>query len=162
RQGPRPLLAARAVPGHASPSRSLQGRRGRGAPARRGWRSPRQLARHPGLWRGLRARSALHGAAREVELRLAGGRVLIAYRLNRAAATLAYSFGLPSPTPDAWRAAVTRARAALGPKQLLVVSVVGTPAPDGDGEQLAADYAACARWAAEAGADVVEVHLSAP
>ncbi len=83
-------------------------------------------------------------------------------RLDPAAVTLAYSFGLPSATPDVWRADVKRARAALGPKQLLVVSVVGTPAPDGDGEQLAADYAACARWAAEAGADVVEVHLSAP
>jgi dihydroorotate dehydrogenase (NAD+) catalytic subunit len=83
-------------------------------------------------------------------------------RLDSAAVTWAYSLGLPSPTPDVWRADVKRARAALGPKQLLVVSVVGTPAPDGDGEQLATDYASCARWAAEAGADVVEVHLSAP
>src|SRR5207245_3671330 len=83
-------------------------------------------------------------------------------RLDPAAVTLAYSFGLPPAHPEFLRADVKPARAALGPKQVLVVSVVGTPAPDGDGEQLAADYAACARWAAEAGADVVEVHLSAP
>ena len=50
----------------------------------------------------------------------------------------------------------------LGPRQILIVSVAGTPAPGGDGEQLAEDYAQAARWAAEAGADVVEVHLSRP
>lgn len=82
--------------------------------------------------------------------------------LDPAAVTWIVSFGLPSAKPEVWRADVKRARAALGPKQLLIVSVVGTPAPDGDGEQLAADYATCARWAAEAGADVVELHLSAP
>jgi dihydroorotate dehydrogenase (NAD+) catalytic subunit len=44
----------------------------------------------------------------------------------------------------------------------LVVSVVGTPLPGGDGDLLAQDYATCARWAAEAGADAVELHLGAP
>jgi dihydroorotate dehydrogenase len=69
---------------------------------------------------------------------------------------------LPSAKPDLWRADVKRARSKLGPGQVLVVSVVGTPAPGGDGEQLADDYAQAARWAAEAGADVVEVLLSSP
>ena len=42
------------------------------------------------------------------------------------------------------------------------MSVAGTPTPDGDGGQLADDYALAARWAADAGADIVEVHLSCP
>ena len=83
-------------------------------------------------------------------------------RLDPAAVTWAASFGLPSAKPDLWRADVKRARGKLGPGQILIVSVAGTPAPGGDGEQLAGDYAQAARWAAEAGADVVEVHLSSP
>jgi dihydroorotate dehydrogenase len=83
-------------------------------------------------------------------------------RLDPAAVTWVVSLGLPSAKPDLWRADVKRARSKLGPGQVLVVSVVGTPAPGGDGEQLADDYAQAARWAAEAGADVVEVLLSSP
>jgi len=83
-------------------------------------------------------------------------------KLDPAAVTWATSFGLPSAAPDAWRADVKRARAKLAADQLLLVSVMGTPVPGGDAEQLAQDYATCARWAAEAGADVVEVHLSCP
>ena len=83
-------------------------------------------------------------------------------RLDPAAVTWGVSFGLPSAKPDLWRADVKRARAKLGPGQVLVVSVVGTPAPGGDAEQLADDYAQAARWAAEAGADAVEVLLSCP
>lgn len=83
-------------------------------------------------------------------------------RPDPAALTLAVSLGLPSPGPEVWRADVKRARARLAPDQLLIVSVAGTPAPGGDAEQLAQDYAACARWAAEAGADAVELHLGAP
>jgi dihydroorotate dehydrogenase (NAD+) catalytic subunit len=76
--------------------------------------------------------------------------------------TLAVSLGLPSADPDAWRADVKRARARLAPDQLLIVSVAGTPVPGGDGDLLAQDYATCARWAAEAGADAVELHLGGP
>ena len=83
-------------------------------------------------------------------------------RPDPATFTLAVSLGLPSPAPDAWRLDVKRARAKLGADQLLVVSVAGTPVPGGDGDQLAQDYALCARWAAEAGADVIELHLGAP
>jgi dihydroorotate dehydrogenase len=83
-------------------------------------------------------------------------------RLDPAAVTWVVSLGLPSAKPDLWRADVKRARSKLGPGQVLVVSVVGTPAPGGDGEQLADDYAQAARWAAEAGADVVEILLSSP
>ena len=83
-------------------------------------------------------------------------------RLDPAAATWAVSFGLPSAAPEAWRADVARARARLASTQLLVVSVTGTARPDGDGEQLARDYAQAGRWAAEAGADVIEAHLACP
>ncbi len=83
-------------------------------------------------------------------------------RLDPAAVTWSVSFGMPSAKPELWRADVKRARAKLGSGQALIVSVVGTPAPGGDGEQLADDYARAAAWAAEAGADVVEVLLSSP
>jgi dihydroorotate dehydrogenase (NAD+) catalytic subunit len=80
--------------------------------------------------------------------------------LDPGRVTWAVSLGLPSADPEEWRPDVLRARSKIRPGQVLVVSVVGTPAPDGDAQQLADDYALCARWAADAGADVVEVHLS--
>ncbi len=83
-------------------------------------------------------------------------------KLDPGAVTWAASFGCPSAPPDEWRADVTRARSKLRPGQVLIVSVAGTPAAEGDSEQLADDYALCARWAAEAGADVIEAHLSRP
>ncbi len=83
-------------------------------------------------------------------------------RLDPARVTWAVSMGLPSAEPDEWRADVARARSRIRPGQILIVSVVGTPIPGEGHEQLAADYGLCARWAAEAGADVVEVHLSGP
>jgi dihydroorotate dehydrogenase (NAD+) catalytic subunit len=76
--------------------------------------------------------------------------------------TIAVSLGLPSMEPDVWRKDVRRAKERLGPGQILVVSVVGTPEPGGDVETLIADYARCAEWAEEAGADAVEVHLAVP
>ena len=80
-------------------------------------------------------------------------------RPEPAEVTLAVSLGLASADPAAWRADVKRARAKLGTGQLLIVSVAGTPVPGGDGDRLAEDYATCARWATEAGADAVELHL---
>jgi dihydroorotate dehydrogenase (NAD+) catalytic subunit len=64
--------------------------------------------------------------------------------------------------PDVWRKDVTRARERIGKGQILIVSVLGTLPAGGDREALVADYAQCARWAAESGADVVEVHLAWP
>ena len=60
-----------------------------------------------------------------------------------------------------------RARRRLRKRQILIVSVAGTPRPDtsnpdGGVEALAADYARCAAWAAGAGADVVEANFSCP
>jgi dihydroorotate dehydrogenase (NAD+) catalytic subunit len=83
-------------------------------------------------------------------------------RVDPAAVTWAASFGLPSPDPGEWRADVMRAKFKIRPSQALIVSVAGTPAQGGGPETLADDYALCARWAADAGADVIEVHLSCP
>jgi dihydroorotate dehydrogenase (NAD+) catalytic subunit len=76
--------------------------------------------------------------------------------------TWAASFGLPSADPEEWRADVLRAKSKIRPGQILIVSVVGTPESGADEQQLAEDYARCAKWAADAGADVVEVQLSCP
>jgi dihydroorotate dehydrogenase (NAD+) catalytic subunit len=76
--------------------------------------------------------------------------------------TLAVSLGTPSMPPDVWRKDVTRARERIGKGQMLIVSVLGTLPPGGDREALIADYALCARWAAEAGADAIEVQLAWP
>ena len=74
----------------------------------------------------------------------------------------ANSVGLPSPHPEQWREDVRRARESLGQGQVLIVSVVGTPETGDAVEQLADDFARCARWAIEAGADMIEVNLSCP
>ena len=55
-----------------------------------------------------------------------------------------------------------RAKSKIRPAQILLVSVVGTPVPGAPEEQLADDYALCARWAADAGGDVIELHLACP
>jgi dihydroorotate dehydrogenase len=80
--------------------------------------------------------------------------------LDPAAVTWAVSFGQASASPEQWRADIARARARMGKTQLLIVSVAGTPIAGGDGEQLARDYGQAARWAAEAGADVIEAQLA--
>lgn len=76
--------------------------------------------------------------------------------------TIAVSIGMPSMEPEIWRKDVRRAKEHIGPGQILVVSVVGTPDAGGDPEALIIDYARCAAWAAEAGADVIEVQLACP
>jgi dihydroorotate dehydrogenase len=79
---------------------------------------------------------------------------------NHRAATIAISLGVPSMEPDVWRKDVRRAKERIGRGQVLIVSVIGTPHPGSDAEQLIADYAQCAEWAVESGADVIEVHLA--
>jgi len=74
----------------------------------------------------------------------------------------AVSFGMPSKSPDVWRADVEQTRRALPLEKILVVSVVGTDQEGWTIRELAADYARCARWAIESGADVVEANFSCP
>lgn len=71
-------------------------------------------------------------------------------------------FGMPSAAPEVWREDVRNTRAGLGEGQLLVVSVVATPSQASSLSEIAVDFARCAVWAAEAGADVIEVNLSCP
>lgn len=74
----------------------------------------------------------------------------------------AVSFGMPSAAPDVWRADVQWTRSRLPREQLLSVSVVGSVQPDWTLDQLADDYARCARWAVESGADCIEANFSCP
>lgn len=78
------------------------------------------------------------------------------------AGSWAISFGMPSKSPATWRDDVAETRRQLPPEKLLSVSVVGTIEPGWSLEQLADDYALCARQAAESGADSVEINLSCP
>ena len=74
----------------------------------------------------------------------------------------AVSYGMPSRAPDQWRADVEQTRRQLSPEKLLSVSVVGTVQEGWSIDDLAADYAQCARWAKESGADSVETNFSCP
>jgi dihydroorotate dehydrogenase (NAD+) catalytic subunit len=74
----------------------------------------------------------------------------------------AVSFGMPSQNPDVWRADIERTRRELPADKLLNVSVVGTVQPDWSIDDLANDYAQCAKWAVDSGADTVEVNYSCP
>jgi len=74
----------------------------------------------------------------------------------------AISFGMPSKDPAVWREDIGLARRALGPGQVLVVSVVASPQQGWTVADVAADFAQCARWAADAGAQIVEPNFSCP
>ncbi|MFV2068976.1 MAG: hypothetical protein ACC645_18575 [Pirellulales bacterium] len=74
----------------------------------------------------------------------------------------AVSFGMPSKSPDVWRADVEETRQQLPSGKLLVVSVVGTVQDGWSMDELADDYAQCARWAVDSGADAVETNFSCP
>ena len=74
----------------------------------------------------------------------------------------AVSFGMPSSSPDLWRFDVEETRRLLPAIKKLSVSVVATPEPDWTLEQVADDYAKCATWAVESGADFVELNFSCP
>ena len=85
---------------------------------------------------------------------------VVARPANNGGATIAVSLGEPSMEPDVWRRDLRRAKERIGRGQVLIVSVIGTPRPGGDAEALSVDYAQCAAWAAECGADAIEVQLA--
>lgn len=74
----------------------------------------------------------------------------------------AVSFGMPSMPPKDWRADVERTRNRLPRDKILCVSVVGSVQPDWSLDDLADDYAQCARWAVDSGADCIEANFSCP
>ena len=78
------------------------------------------------------------------------------------AGTWAVSFGMPSKAPEQWRTDIEQTRRQLPRGKLLVVSVVGTTRSGWTIEDLARDYADCARWAVDSGADMVETNYSCP
>ena len=74
----------------------------------------------------------------------------------------AVSYGMPSKSPEIWRADIQATRQQLAPRKLLSVSVVATVQDGWTIDDLAADYVKCAKWAVESGADVVETNFSCP
>ncbi len=76
--------------------------------------------------------------------------------------TWAVAFGMPSATPDIWRRDIEWTRQQLPQNKVLSVSVVGTMQKGWGIDDLAADYAQCAKWAIESGADCVETNFSCP
>ena len=74
----------------------------------------------------------------------------------------AVSFGMPSKDPEFWRRDVELTANRLTEGKLLSVSVVGSIQPGWTIEELADDYARCAKWAVDSGADVVETNFSCP
>ncbi len=78
------------------------------------------------------------------------------------AGSWAVSYGMPSKKPDIWRADVEQTRRKLPTGKLLSVSVVGTIQEGWTIDDLAGDYAQCAKWAVESGADCVETNFSCP
>ncbi len=76
--------------------------------------------------------------------------------------TSSVSFGMPSKDPGVWSVDVERARKALAPGQVLIVSVVASPEPEHELEDMVSEFAELTRLAATAGAQVVEANLSCP
>jgi dihydroorotate dehydrogenase len=74
----------------------------------------------------------------------------------------AVSFGMPSADPDLWRRDIEWTRSQLPANKILAVSVVGTVQDGWTMDDLANDYALCARWAVESGADCIETNFSCP
>jgi dihydroorotate dehydrogenase (NAD+) catalytic subunit len=78
------------------------------------------------------------------------------------------SFGVPSASPDYWRRDVELAKSYLKKGQILIVSVVGTTkefkcaCTDDNVETFIRDFQQCAKWAKEAGADIIELDFSCP
>lgn len=93
------------------------------------------------------------------EIHAAGGTLVAADEMR---GDWAISFGMPSMEPAVWRADVEWTRRRLPNEKLLSVSVVATQQPDWTLDDLADDFARCARWALDSGADVVETNFSCP
>jgi dihydroorotate dehydrogenase len=74
----------------------------------------------------------------------------------------AVSYGMPSRAPRVWQQDVEATRRKLPSGKLLSVSVVASVQPGWTLDDLAADYAQCARWAVDSGADAVETNFSCP
>jgi dihydroorotate dehydrogenase (NAD+) catalytic subunit len=81
---------------------------------------------------------------------------------NQMQGSWAVSFGMPSMSSDVWRADLQWTKHHLPKGKLLSGSVVASPEPDWSLDMLADDFARCAHWAVESGADCVEANFSCP
>jgi dihydroorotate dehydrogenase len=72
------------------------------------------------------------------------------------------SFGMPSRDPALWMGDVAQARRLIGPRQVLVVSVVASVASGASAADIVRDFGDLAAMAREAGAQLVEANLSCP
>ena len=72
---------------------------------------------------------------------------------------LTNSFGIPSRDPKYLVEDIAKAKAALNPGQVMIVSVVGTPRP---GEDFVEDFVVASRLALEGGAEIIEADFSCP
>lgn len=81
---------------------------------------------------------------------------------DRMHGSWAISFGMPSQPPEVWTRDLAWTRERLPPHKVLVVSVVATAEPGWSLQEVAADYAQCAKLAVEHGAHAVEVNFSCP
>ena len=81
---------------------------------------------------------------------------------NQMKGSWAVSFGMPSADPDAWRRDIEGTRKKLPADKILSVSVVGSVQDGWTNDDLANDYALCAKWAVDSGADCVETNFSCP
>lgn len=81
---------------------------------------------------------------------------------SRMTGSWAVSFGMPSMKPDEWRRDVEHSRRNLRADQVLSVSVVATVQEGWTVDDIADDYASCARWAVDSGADCIETNFSCP
>ncbi|MEQ8786599.1 MAG: hypothetical protein RIC55_09885 [Pirellulaceae bacterium] len=82
--------------------------------------------------------------------------------VERMSGSWAVSYGMPSKTPDVWRRDIETTRKQLPAAKVLSVSVVGTVQEGWTIDDLAEDYAQCAAWAVESGADCIETNFSCP
>ncbi len=81
---------------------------------------------------------------------------------NPLFAPVSGSIGTPSAPIEFWQADIARARAALLPGQILIVSVIGTALPGMSQDDFVREYETLAAMAREAGAQIVEANLSCP
>lgn len=72
------------------------------------------------------------------------------------------SFGMPSRSPEYLRRDIPLANSQLSPAQVMIVSVVGTPAKNGDPNTFKEDFVQAALLAKESGAKIIEANFSCP
>jgi len=77
-----------------------------------------------------------------------------------ASLSVAYSFGMPSPSPVTWQSDFKKAKALLQPGQILNLSIVGTV--DQPKDDLVDDFIRCAHLASEVDPHAIELNFSCP